>query len=93
MKEKDDIMNFTINNVSVEDMVKPEAVARVTKRELQCLLMAANDMTMKETARELLISVETVRRHRSNMLEKLGCKSLIGAYKKVLNRELVGFGA
>lgn len=57
----------------------------LTKREIECLAMAANDKTIKEISRMLFISVNTVRKHRRSILAKTACKTLLGAYKKLIS--------
>jgi len=50
----------------------------ITQREMQVLNLLARDLTSKELAQRLFISLETVNSHRKNIREKLGVKTSSG---------------
>jgi DNA-binding NarL/FixJ family response regulator len=50
----------------------PMGEATLTEREMEILRMVCKHMTIKEIARELYISENTVKYHKSNMLAKTG---------------------
>lgn len=50
----------------------------LTERELQVLELICNEMTNKEIAKELSISVRTVDAHRRNLLQKTGARNTAG---------------
>jgi DNA-binding NarL/FixJ family response regulator len=53
------------------------AYRRLTPREQEIMRMLAKDLSVKEIAERLFISVKTVENHRTNIKEKLGLKSSI----------------
>ena len=50
----------------------PKGEAPLTDREMEVLRLICRHMTSKEIAEELFISVDTVKYHKSNMLQKTG---------------------
>lgn len=48
---------------------------RLTKREQEVLKLIAQDLTNKEIANRLSLSIKTIENHRANIIEKLGAKS------------------
>jgi DNA-binding NarL/FixJ family response regulator len=61
----------------------------LTPRELQVLKLIAEAYTSKEIARELVISVKTVERHRQNILEKLGMSDRVELTRYAVRRGLI----
>jgi len=48
---------------------------KITRREKEVLICLAEGLTTDETASQLFISHETVKRHRSNLLQKLKARN------------------
>ena len=61
----------------------------LTPRELQVLKLIAEARSSKEIAKELVISVKTVERHRQNMLEKLGMSDRVELTRYAIRRGLI----
>jgi DNA-binding NarL/FixJ family response regulator len=61
----------------------------LTPRELQVLKLIAEAHTSKEIARELVISVKTVERHRQNILDKLGMSDRVELTRYAIRRGLI----
>lgn len=66
---------------------------KLTQREAEVVRCAAEDLSMQETALCLCLSRETVKTHRHNALEKLGCHTIAGAVACFLNQIAEGEGA
>jgi len=56
----------------------PWKKASLSDRETEVLLCICKEMSTKEIAEKLCISVKTVESHRSKLMEKIGCKNAIG---------------
>ena len=56
----------------------PWNMISLTDRELDVLQCVCKEMSTKEIADQLFISVKTVESHRSKLMEKIGCKNVIG---------------
>ncbi|HET8606871.1 MAG TPA: response regulator transcription factor [Gaiellaceae bacterium] len=61
----------------------------LTPRELQVLKLIAEAQTSKQIAKELVISVKTVERHRQNILEKLGMSDRVELTRYAIRRGLI----
>ena len=61
----------------------------LTPRELQVLKLIAEAYTSKEIAKELVISVKTVERHRQNILDKLGMSDRVELTRYAIRRGLI----
>lgn len=61
----------------------------LTPRELEIVKLIAEAYTSKEIARELVISVKTVERHRENILEKLGMRDRVELTRYAIRRGLI----
>jgi len=57
----------------------------LTDREREVLRLLLQEKTSVQIAEELFISKRTVDSHRINILDKTGCKTVIGLYKLVQN--------
>jgi DNA-binding NarL/FixJ family response regulator len=61
----------------------------LTPRELEILKLIAEGNTSKEIAAMLVISIKTVDRHRTNMLEKLGMRDRVELTRYAIRRGLI----
>ena len=61
----------------------------LTPRELEVLKLIAEGHTSKEIAAMLVISVKTVDRHRTNMLDKLGMRDRVELTRYAIRRGLI----
>jgi DNA-binding NarL/FixJ family response regulator len=75
----------------VKDVVErgSEDFEVLTPRELQVLKLIAEAYTSKEIAKELVISVKTVERHRQNILDKLGMSDRVELTRYAIRRGLI----
>ena len=69
------------------------ALARLSARERQVLVLLAHGHTHSEMAEQLGISVKTVETHRARLSEKLGLKSRSDLVRLALEAGLLGTGA
>jgi DNA-binding NarL/FixJ family response regulator len=61
----------------------------LTPRELEVLKLIAEGHTSKEIAALLVISIKTVDRHRTNMLDKLGMRDRVDLTRYAIRRGLI----
>ena len=61
----------------------------LTPRELQVLKLIAEAYSSKEIAKEFVISVKTVERHRQNILDKLGMNDRVELTRYAIRRGLI----
>jgi DNA-binding NarL/FixJ family response regulator len=61
----------------------------LTSRELEVLKLVAEGHSSKEIASALFISIKTVDRHRTNMLEKLGMRDRVDLTRYAIRRGLI----
>lgn len=64
-------------------------VELLTPRELEVLKLIAEGHTSKEIAAMLVISIKTVDRHRTNMLDKLGMRDRVDLTRYAIRRGLI----
>ena len=62
-------------------------------REKECLYWAANDRTVEETSRILHLSVHSIKKYRKELLQKLGCQSMVGALMIAINEGLISISS
>ncbi|MEY8758907.1 response regulator transcription factor [Chryseobacterium tongliaoense] len=77
------IINSTKGNIIVEDKLNYKNI--LSKRELEVLKFVGEGFTSKEIADFLSISINTVSRHRQNILEKLKVKNSVQAFNDSFN--------
>ena len=73
----------------VAERKKDSALAVLTEREKEILVLIAQEDTSDEIASKLFISKKTVDNHRTNMLQKTGSKSTIGLVKFAIRNGII----
>lgn len=63
-------------------------IIELTKRELEVLVLICKEMTNREIAEQLNISVRTVDAHRRNLLQKTGAKNTAGMVKYAIKQHI-----
>jgi DNA-binding NarL/FixJ family response regulator len=66
-----------------------ERVDLLTPRELEVLNLVAEGQSSQEIAAQLVISLKTVERHRSNIMNKLAIRDRVGLARYAIRRGLV----
>lgn len=56
----------------------PWNMIALSEREIEILILICKELSTKEIAEKLFISNKTVEAHRSKMMEKIGCKNVVG---------------
>lgn len=56
----------------------PWSMISLSEREIEILKLICIEMSTKEIAEKLYISIKTVESHRTKIMEKIGCKNVIG---------------
>jgi two-component system vancomycin resistance associated response regulator VraR len=85
-----DIISVGKGNDIVPDLLMKENVKAVLSEiETQVLELMANEYTNEEIAKELYISRRTVESHVTNIFQKLGVNSRIGAVREAIRLKLV----
>ena len=69
--------------------IDKQSILKFTKRELEIIYLLDQAKTSEEIAKELFISIHTVRTHRKNLLHKTGCENTIELLKKVKTLKLI----
>ena len=69
-----------------DNQVRPDLL---TARELEVLKLVAEGYSSRQIAEELVISIKTVERHRSNIIEKLGVRDRVALTRYAIRRGLV----
>ena len=64
-------------------------IETITPREKQVLTLIAQELTAKEIASELFISMETVKTHRSNLLSKMDARNTAGLIVKSIKYQIL----
>lgn len=90
---RDKYGKFTDKNISKEFRIYPqnlpEGLKELTSKELECLYVAAADCNNHEIAKEMIITVHTVKAHLGNIYQKLRATGRLDAVVKGLNLELL----
>ncbi len=63
----------------------------LTDREVEVLQMICNELSSKQIAKKLFLSVRTIETHRKNMIRKTGSKSLVALIKYAYRNGIVAF--
>ena len=82
-----DIIPLLYGNYIKEKQQTAE-LALLSAREIEILKLIVQELTSDEIATKLFISKKTVDNHRTNLLEKTGCKTTIGLVKFALRNQL-----
>lgn len=72
----------------LDELTEPETY-RITQRELQCLLLIAQQLSVKEMAQQLEITERTVNFHIQKMNKKLGTKNKYQSLNKAIALKLL----
>lgn len=78
------IVNSVTGKIVIEDKLNYDNI--LSKREMEVLKYVGEGHTSKEIADRLSISINTVNRHRQNILEKLKVKNSVSAFNE--NRQI-----
>ena len=73
--------NWVNKNQTVEETKEEKSNTKFTKRELDVLKLILNEITTREIATKLNISISTVEEHRRNLLVKTNSKNVVGLVK------------
>ncbi len=79
----DEIIPIIYNQIEKEKKQK-ENTQILSEREREILSLIVKEFTSEQIAEKLFISKKTVDNHRTNILDKTGCKSTIGLVKYAL---------
>jgi DNA-binding NarL/FixJ family response regulator len=82
-------LSALLTNVLTTLAVEEEKPEVLTKREKEVLKLLAEGKRSKEIATALYISPHTVRRHRSNIMEKLNIKNLADLVKYAISQSYI----
>ena|SRR5260370_15689763 len=73
----------SIAHLQAEDLTKAQRLPEsLSKRELEVLQLLARSASNQEIAQELVIAVDTVKRHISHIFSKLGVKNRVQAVRQ-----------
>lgn len=70
-----EVLRKIISNLGRKNSNKANENANLTSRELEVLQQICLGLNNEEIAQKLFISPKTIKSHRSNLLEKTGCKN------------------
>ena len=84
-----ELLRKIISNLSRKNANKPNESTMLTSRELEVLQQICHDLNNEEIAQKLYISPMTVKSHRSNLLEKTGCKNTTGLILFALKNKII----
>ena len=62
---------------------------KLTKREREVLQLISEELTTKEIAERLGVSVSTIETHRRNLFQKTQSQSVVGLVKEALRLKLI----
>ena len=83
------LSQFTAAKRQKEQNAPPAPSEILTKRELEVLVLVAEEFTSQEIAEELFISLHTVETHRKNIMSKLDVKNTVGLARYAIQHGLV----
>ena len=79
------VTNYLVNNISQEN----NANAKLNGREREFLKLAVTELTYKEIAKKMSVSLRTVDGYRDQLFEKLDVKSRVGLVIYALKKKLI----
>ncbi len=83
------LRNSMLSDLLMDTRAKEHAIPDLTMREKEILKLIAEEMTSKEIAQKLFISLSAVENHRLNMLFKLNVKNSIGLVRKAIQLGMI----
>lgn len=86
-----DLAEFSVNKLGWRDINKNEVKRPLSKRELHCLYWASKGYTANETAEELGLQLETVKKYLKNANQKLGAPNKVAAVSIAHQLGLIGY--
>jgi DNA-binding NarL/FixJ family response regulator len=86
-----ELLRKIINNFGRKSTNKTIENAGLTEREMDVLQQICLGLTNEEIAQKLFISPKTVKSHRSNLLEKTGCKNTPALILFAVKNKIVDF--
>ena len=86
-----EIAEMMMNQVAVEDQENEQDEVHLTKREIEIIQKIADDMSNKQIADDLNISLRTVETHRRNLMQKLKVNTVVALLKYAAKRNLISF--
>lgn len=75
--------------MSAEPGEPPPETPNLTAREIECIRLAAQGLTIGETARRIQVAERTVEFHLGNAMRKLGAVNKLRAVVVALQRNLI----
>ena len=84
-----ELLRKIISNFGRKSTQKPAENLGLTDRELEILQQICRGLNNDEIALKLFISAKTVKSHRSNLLEKTGCKNTPGLILFAIKNKIV----
>ncbi len=70
---------------------EPEDASKLTKRELEVLLLVSKGLTNQEIADQLFISTRTIANHRANIYSKVGTKNAVELLIYAIKNKMIEF--
>ena len=75
-KEDQDLINEYIKNENKK--INTWNMISLTNREIDILILICHEYSTKDISEKLFISPKTVEAHRSKIMDKIGCKNVVG---------------
>ncbi len=85
----DAVFSELLRPVELKNEEPYEEMQSLSGREIEIVLLIGQELSTKEIADKLFVSVATVEKHRHNILKKLGVKNSIGIVKYALKHNLL----
>lgn len=88
MLSVDERLSLIERRVARLEVVFVRSEYSVTKRELQVLRLIVREMTTKEIAAKLKVSLKTAETHRASLMRKLDVHNVVGLVKFAIKNSL-----